>query len=122
MGLPEKETAGQLVVLLVESAAADEDPDRLHNRFGTPAYRIAVSSAARRRRAPSPSAPAAHGNLLIVRRLATAIARGRDPGTALALFEPTEEVCMFALSAILIGVIGVFYVRRRSARKKQQAV
>jgi len=30
-----------------------------------------------------------------------------------------EEVSMFALSAILIGVIGVFYVRRRSARKKQ---
>jgi len=28
---------------------------------------------------------------------------------------------MFALSAILVGVIGVFYVRRRSARKKQQA-
>jgi hypothetical protein len=28
-------------------------------------------------------------------------------------------VSMFALSAILIGVIGVFYVRRRSARKKQ---
>jgi len=26
---------------------------------------------------------------------------------------------MFALSAILIGVIGVFYVRRRSSRKKQ---
>jgi len=25
---------------------------------------------------------------------------------------------MFALSAILIGVIGVFYVRRRSSRKK----
>jgi hypothetical protein len=29
---------------------------------------------------------------------------------------------MFALSAILIGVIGVIYVRRRSARKKQQTV
>jgi hypothetical protein len=29
---------------------------------------------------------------------------------------------MFALSAILIGVVGVFYVRRRSTRKKQQAV
>jgi hypothetical protein len=29
---------------------------------------------------------------------------------------------MFALSAILIGVIGVVYVRRRSARKKQQTV
>jgi hypothetical protein len=29
---------------------------------------------------------------------------------------------MFALSAILIGVIGVVYVRRRSSRKKQQAV
>jgi hypothetical protein len=40
-------------------------------------------------------------------------------GTAIALFRRIEEVCMFALSAILIGVIGVFYVRRRSARKKQ---
>ena len=29
---------------------------------------------------------------------------------------------MFALSAILIGVIGVLYVRRRSSRKKQQAL
>jgi hypothetical protein len=28
---------------------------------------------------------------------------------------------MFAIAAILIGVIGIFYVRRRSARKKQQA-
>jgi hypothetical protein len=28
---------------------------------------------------------------------------------------------LFAISAILIGVIGVFYVRRRSSRKKQQA-
>jgi hypothetical protein len=28
---------------------------------------------------------------------------------------------MFALSAILIGVIGIFFVRRRSSRKKQQA-
>ena len=26
---------------------------------------------------------------------------------------------MFAMSAILIGVLGIFYVRRRSARKKQ---
>jgi hypothetical protein len=25
---------------------------------------------------------------------------------------------MFAISAVLIGVIGIFYVRRRSARKK----
>jgi hypothetical protein len=25
----------------------------------------------------------------------------------------------FALSAVLIGVVGVFFVRRRSARKKQ---
>jgi ABC-type branched-subunit amino acid transport system permease subunit len=37
----------------------------------------------------------------------------------LAFFDGTEEVCMFALSAILIGVIGVLYVRRRSSRKKQ---
>jgi hypothetical protein len=29
---------------------------------------------------------------------------------------------MFALSAILIGVVGVIYVRRRSSRKKAQAV
>lgn len=28
---------------------------------------------------------------------------------------------MFALSAVLIGVVGVFVVRRRSARKKQAA-
>jgi len=28
---------------------------------------------------------------------------------------------MFAISAILIGVVGIFYVRRRSARKKQHA-
>jgi hypothetical protein len=27
---------------------------------------------------------------------------------------------MFAISAILIGVLGIFFVRRRSARKKQQ--
>jgi hypothetical protein len=40
-------------------------------------------------------------------------------GIALALLGGTEEVCMFALSAILIGVIGVLYVRRRSSRKKQ---
>jgi hypothetical protein len=26
---------------------------------------------------------------------------------------------MFTMSAILIGVLGIFYVRRRSARKKQ---
>jgi hypothetical protein len=25
---------------------------------------------------------------------------------------------MFAISAVLIGIIGIFYVRRRSARKK----
>jgi len=43
-------------------------------------------------------------------------------GTLLALSVRTEEVCMFAISAILIGVVGVIYVRRRSARKKQQAV
>ena len=27
---------------------------------------------------------------------------------------------LYAFSAILIGVVGIFYVRRRSARKKQQ--
>jgi hypothetical protein len=27
---------------------------------------------------------------------------------------------MFALSAILIGLVGIFFVRRRSQRKKQQ--
>jgi len=29
-----------------------------------------------------------------------------------------EDNGMFAISAVLIGVIGIFYVRRRSARKK----
>jgi uncharacterized protein YneF (UPF0154 family) len=28
---------------------------------------------------------------------------------------------LYAIAAILIGVIGIFYVRRRSARKKQEA-
>ncbi len=28
---------------------------------------------------------------------------------------------LFAVSAVLLGVIGIFYVRRRSARKKQSA-
>ena len=28
---------------------------------------------------------------------------------------------MFALSAILIGVVGIFWVRKRSQRKKQHA-
>jgi hypothetical protein len=28
---------------------------------------------------------------------------------------------MYALAAVLVGVVGIFYVRRRSARKKQQA-
>lgn len=28
---------------------------------------------------------------------------------------------MFAISAILIGVVGLFYVRRRSSRKKTAA-
>jgi len=41
-------------------------------------------------------------------------------GTVLALSARTEEVCMFAISAILIGVVGVIYIRRRSSRKKQQ--
>jgi hypothetical protein len=45
-----------------------------------------------------------------------------ETGTLIASLYETEEVPMFALSAILIGVIGVFYVRRRSARKKQQTV
>jgi hypothetical protein len=27
---------------------------------------------------------------------------------------------MYALAAILVGVVGIFYVRRRSARKKGQ--
>jgi len=26
---------------------------------------------------------------------------------------------MFAIAAILVGVVGIFYVRKRSARKKQ---
>jgi hypothetical protein len=29
---------------------------------------------------------------------------------------------MFAVAAILIGIVGILYVRRRSNRKKQQTV
>ena len=28
---------------------------------------------------------------------------------------------LFAVTAVLLGVLGIFYVRRRSARKKQDA-
>jgi hypothetical protein len=37
----------------------------------------------------------------------------------LASLGPTEEVFMFAVAAVLVGVVGIFFVRRRSARKKQ---
>jgi hypothetical protein len=37
----------------------------------------------------------------------------------LASPSPTEEVFMFAVAAVLVGVVGIIYVRRRSARKKQ---
>ena len=31
-----------------------------------------------------------------------------------------EVIHMFAVSAILVGIVGIVFVRRRSARKKQQ--
>lgn len=44
-------------------------------------------------------------------------------GTPLAFCKPTREVIyMFAVAAILIGIVGILYVRRRSTRKKQQTV
>jgi hypothetical protein len=60
--------------------------------------------------------------LLAISKLRGWCAANSRVGTALALSVRTEEVCMFALSAILIGVVGVIYVRRRSSRKKQQTV
>jgi hypothetical protein len=44
--------------------------------------------------------------------------------TGIALATPDRyngEVFMYALAAVLVGVVGIFYVRRRSARKKQDA-
>ena len=61
-------------------------------------------------------------NLTTVSKLQVGNAANSWVGTALALSVRTEEVCMFAISAILIGVVGVIYVRRRSSRKKQQTV
>jgi hypothetical protein len=40
----------------------------------------------------------------------------------LAFPGPTEEVFMFAVAAVLVGVVGIFYIRRRSSRKKTQTV
>jgi hypothetical protein len=60
--------------------------------------------------------------LIVVNNLRVYVGANSRVGTVLALSESTEEVCMFAISAILIGVVGVIYVRRRSSRKKQQAV
>jgi hypothetical protein len=42
----------------------------------------------------------------------------RAYGTPLASPDALEVTTMFAMSAILIGVLGIFYVRRRTARKK----
>ncbi len=42
----------------------------------------------------------------------------RAYGTPLASPDALEVTTMFAMSAVLIGVLGIFYVRRRSARKK----
>jgi hypothetical protein len=44
-----------------------------------------------------------------------------SPGTLLASPGPLEVTTMFAVAAVLIGILGIFYVRRRSARKKQSA-
>jgi hypothetical protein len=35
-----------------------------------------------------------------------------------ALIQPRRSL-MFALAAVLIGVVGIVYIRRRSSRKKQ---
>ena len=44
------------------------------------------------------------------------------PGTPIAPAESFgRSPRMFAISAVLIGIIGIFYVRRRSARKKSTA-
>jgi hypothetical protein len=40
------------------------------------------------------------------------------PPLPLAGLLEVTTMSMFAIAAILIGVIGIFYVRRRSARKK----
>jgi LPXTG-motif cell wall-anchored protein len=45
----------------------------------------------------------------------------RRPGSGIGLAplpSSGRTMSMFAIAAILIGVIGIFYVRRRSARKK----
>jgi hypothetical protein len=49
--------------------------------------------------------------------------RAVGSGTPLAFCQPTREVIyMFAVAAILIGIVGILYVRRRNTRKKQQTV
>jgi hypothetical protein len=87
-----------------------------------PAYRIAIPPApycsAQDVRYPMPN----RDKLTTVSNLRVDLGANGRVGTVLALSARTEEVCMFAISAILIGVVGVIYVRRRSSRKKQQAV
>jgi hypothetical protein len=54
--------------------------------------------------------------------LAFGVAGWRRRGTPLAFLATSlgGHFHMFALSAILIGLVGIFFVRRRSSRKKQQ--
>ena len=83
------------------------------------AYRIAGLRAPIVVRRVLPIPAANRDKLITVNSLRGWRAPNSRVGTALALSVCTEEVCMFALSAILIGVVGVIYVRRRSSRKKQ---
>ena len=61
------------------------------------------------------------GNLLTVKALAVRMGPALVAGTWLASSAGTEGGPMvFAISAILIGVVGMVYVRKRSGRKRDQ--
>ena len=56
-----------------------------------------------------------------LQQLSLPVESAAGTGTPLASLEVSREVIhMFAVSAILIGIVGIVFVRRRSSRKKQQ--
>ena len=117
----EEQPAGQLVVLLVERAAGDEDGERLghvskagiHRPTTVLQYPALFCPSIQPLSALLESPFSQEG--LDAQGL-TRFAQRSAPGLRQ---RPAGRNSMFAVSLALIGVLGIFIVRRRSTRKKQ---
>jgi hypothetical protein len=119
MGVTKEEAAGQLVVLLVEGSTGDEDADlHINSASGTTKLSCGDKSGVCGRVA---LASGGHRKSLIISRLAVSPPARAASALCLPPVGALGGHSMFALSAVLIGVVGIFWVRKRSQRKKQTA-